>query len=155
MKKQSSLPSMAPKTSSLPDRCSNLSPVLPDAEASLERALTLPPPLELPLTEPIAPKIRVPKSRKGAWGVFTSTFVTIFLAELGDKTQVATLLMTAESQSPWVVFAGAGSALVATSLLGVLLGRWLATRISPKTLEKSAAVVLLFVAAMLVWDILH
>ncbi len=63
--------------------------------------------------------------------------------------------MTAESQSPWVVFAGAGSALVATSLLGVLLGRWLASRISPKTLEKSAGVVLLVVSAMLVWDILH
>lgn len=95
------------------------------------------------------------KASQGAWGVFTSTFITIFLAELGDKTQLATLLMTAESHAPWIVFAGAGSALVATSLLGVLVGRWLATRVSPKTLEKSAGVVLLLIAATLVWDILH
>ncbi|MGL5192233.1 MAG: TMEM165/GDT1 family protein [Chroococcales cyanobacterium] len=147
---------MPANTSSVTDATETpptLSPVPSDAEACLERALTLPTSEKLPLTP--APKTRTPKARQGAWSVFTSTFVTIFLAELGDKTQVATLLMTAESQSPWIVFAGAGSALVATSLLGVLLGRWLATRISPKTIEKSAGVVLLFVSAMLVWDILH
>ena len=55
--------------------------------------------------------------------IFASTFITIFLAELGDKTQLTTLLMSAESQSPWLVFAGAGTALVCTSLLGILLGR--------------------------------
>ncbi len=145
--------SVSDATETLP----TLSPVPSDAEACLERALTLPTALELPATpsSEAAPKTRTPKARQGAWSVFASTFITIFLAELGDKTQVATLLMTAESQSPWIVFAGAGSALVATSLLGVLLGRWLASRISPKTLEKSAGVVLLLVSAMLVWDILH
>ncbi|MBO0349244.1 TMEM165/GDT1 family protein [Phormidium pseudopriestleyi FRX01] len=152
---------MPANTSSVTDATETLptlSPVPSDAEACLERALTLPTSLEqLPPTPSpqTAPKTRSPKARQGAWSVFASTFVTIFLAELGDKTQVATLLMTAESQSPWIVFAGAGSALVATSLLGVLLGRWLASRISPKTLEKSAGVVLLVVSAMLVWDILH
>ena len=58
--------------------------------------------------------------------VFTSTFITIFLAEMGDKTQIATLLMTAESHAPWVIFLGAATALISTSLVGVLLGRWLA-----------------------------
>lgn len=86
--------------------------------------------------------------------VFTSTFITIFLAELGDKTQITTLLMSAESQAPWVVFAGAGAALVLTSLLGTLVGRWLASRIAPRTLEVSAGVLLLVIAAMLCWDIL-
>lgn len=160
MKKLQRLPSMPANTSSVTDAIETLptlSPVPADAEACLERALTLPTSLELPPppSPQTTPKTRTPKARPGAWSVFASTFVTIFLAELGDKTQVATLLMTAESQSPWIVFAGAGSALVATSLLGVLLGRWLARRISPKTLEKSAGVVLLFVSAMLVWDILH
>ncbi len=79
--------------------------------------------------------------------------MTIFLAELGDKTQVTTLLMSAESHHPWIVFAGAGSALIATSLLGVLLGRWLATWLSPKTLEKSAGMTLLAIALWLGWDI--
>ncbi|WP_316430107.1 TMEM165/GDT1 family protein [Leptolyngbya sp. NK1-12] len=87
--------------------------------------------------------------------IFCSTFLTIFLAELGDKTQMATLLMTAESHQPWIVFAGAGSALVATSLIGVWLGCWLAKRVSTKTLEKSAGLLLLLVAAQLVWDVFH
>lgn len=87
------------------------------------------------------------------WKVFGSTFVTIFLAELGDKTQVATLLMSAQSQNPWVVFAGAASALVATSLVGVLVGRWLSTRLSPKTLETATGMLLLVLSALLIWDV--
>ncbi len=112
-------------------------------------------------SSPESPTPEVPESPQGeqkpsyeAWTVFASTFGTIFLCELGDKTQVATLLMSAESQEPWVVFAGAATALVATSLLGVWVGQWLASRVSPKTLERSAAVVLLFIAASLFWDVL-
>ena len=92
---------------------------------------------------------------RGAVSVFCSTFLTIFLAEMGDKTQLATLLMSAESQSPWVVFAGAGTALIATSLVGVLLGRWLAKCLSPKTLDTSAAILLLFISVMLLWDVVN
>lgn len=85
--------------------------------------------------------------------VFGSTFVTIFLAELGDKTQIATLLMSAQSHAPWVVFAGAASALVATSLIGVLVGRWLCQNVSPKTLEKATGCILLLVSVLLVLDV--
>ena len=92
---------------------------------------------------------------KGALAVFGSTFVTIFLSEMGDKTQVATLLMSAESHSPWLVFAGASSALIATSLLGVLLGRWLATRVSPQILNKAAGISMLVISLQLVWEIFH
>lgn len=105
-----------------------------------------------PLTRPQKPQ-RVKACSLGRWGVFSSTFLTIFLAEMGDKTQLATLLMSAQSQSPWVVFAGAAAALIATSLLGVLIGRWLATRLSPKTLETSAGALLLFISVMLLWDV--
>lgn len=86
------------------------------------------------------------------WSVFGSTFVTIFLAELGDKTQIATLLMSAESHDPWVVFSGAASALVATSLIGVMVGRWLCTRLSPKTLEKATGMLLLLISLLLFLD---
>lgn len=96
-----------------------------------------------------------PQERNAAWQIFFSTFVTIFLAELGDKTQVTTLLMTAESHQPWVVFAGAGSALVATSLIGVWLGCWLAKRVSARTLETAAGALLLLIALQLVWEIVH
>lgn len=108
------------------------------------------PPTDLPLREPPPATID-----PGAVAVLGSTFVTIFFAEVGDKTQLAVLLMSAESEKPWVVFAGAACALIATSLLGVMLGKWLSTRVSPKTLERSAAVVLLFISATLLWDVFH
>ena len=93
--------------------------------------------------------------KTGAWAVFASTFVTIFLAEIGDKTQLTTLLMTAESQAPWIVFAGAGSALVITSLLGVLLGQWLASHLSPKTIERWAGAILLLISLTLIFEVFY
>jgi Ca2+/H+ antiporter, TMEM165/GDT1 family len=87
--------------------------------------------------------------------VFFSTFITIFLAEMGDKTQLATLLMSAESQSPWLVFLGAGTALVATSLVGVLLGRWLSKVLAPRTLDLAAAVSLMFISVSLLWEVIN
>jgi putative Ca2+/H+ antiporter (TMEM165/GDT1 family) len=107
-----------------------------------------------PVTRPQKPQ-QYKACTLGTWGIFSSTFLTIFLAEMGDKTQLATLLMSAQSHSPWVVFAGAAAALIATSLLGVLLGRWLARRLSPKTLETSAGALLLFISVMLLWDVVH
>ncbi|MEG4346163.1 TMEM165/GDT1 family protein [Microcoleus sp. A003_D6] len=94
------------------------------------------------------------KLKSKHWAIFASTFATIFLAEIGDKTQLAILLMTAESRNPWIVFAGAGSALIATSLLGVLLGRWLASRIAARTLERAAGGILLAISAVLLWEVL-
>jgi putative Ca2+/H+ antiporter (TMEM165/GDT1 family) len=89
------------------------------------------------------------------WAVFSSTFFTIFLAEMGDKTQLVTLFMSAESQSPWVVFAGSALALVATSLVGVLLGYWLSKKLSPQTLNLAVAILLLFITGLLVADIIN
>ncbi|MCP2729503.1 TMEM165/GDT1 family protein [Limnofasciculus baicalensis] len=93
------------------------------------------------------------QKQHGIWSIFSSTFITIFLAEMGDKTQLSTLLIAAESQSPWIVFAGAAIALIATSLLGVLVGYWLSNRLSPKTMERSAGILLLFISVMLLWDV--
>ena len=87
------------------------------------------------------------------WTVFSSTFLTIFLAEMGDKTQLATLLMSAESRSPWVVFAGAATALVTTSLMGVVIGYWIAKKLPPKSLDLAVALLLLFITALLIGDL--
>ncbi|OBQ40379.1 MAG: hypothetical protein AN487_01865 [Anabaena sp. CRKS33] len=96
-----------------------------------------------------------PKGKTSVFMVFGTTFITIFLAEIGDKTQLSTLLMSAESHAPWVVFLGSGVALITTSLLGVLLGGWISTKLSPKTVEKSAGVMLLLISLMLVWDVIR
>lgn len=96
-----------------------------------------------------------PLSWKGELQIFLSTFFTIFLAEVGDKTQLTVLLMSAESGSPWTVFMGAGLALVATSLCGVLLGRWLSQHISPRLLERFAAILLIGIATLLLLDVWH
>ena len=88
------------------------------------------------------------------WGIFLSTFITIFLAELGDKTQVATLLISAESHKPITVFIGAALALISTSLVGVLVGQWLARRISPEALDTMAGVLLLIISVSLVADVI-
>ncbi|MFM7393959.1 MAG: TMEM165/GDT1 family protein [Cyanobium sp.] len=79
----------------------------------------------------------------GSWGaVFLSTATTVFLAELGDKTQLAALLLSAESGRPVVVFFGASLALISSSLVGVVLGRWLSTVMEPRQLERAAGVLM-------------
>jgi putative Ca2+/H+ antiporter (TMEM165/GDT1 family) len=94
------------------------------------------------------------KQRWTFWTVFSSTFLTIFLAEMGDKTQLVTLLMSAESRSPWLVFVGSAAALISTSLLGVAIGYWLSKKLSPKTLDLAVAILLLFISALLIGDVI-
>lgn len=128
----------------------------PDREASTERltsVVTIEKPQ--PVTAERNQTTPLPAKKRASGAVFGSTFLTIFLAEFGDKTQLSTLLMSAESQSPGVVFLGAAAALIATSLLGVLLGQWLANRLAPKTLKTAAGVSLLFVSLTLLWDIVQ
>jgi Ca2+/H+ antiporter, TMEM165/GDT1 family len=81
------------------------------------------------------------------WKLFASTFVAIFVAEVGDKTQLATLSLAAGGSSRWVVFAGAALALVATSALAVLLGDAVSRAIPPIWLRRGAGVVFLVLGA--------
>ena len=78
------------------------------------------------------------------WKVFLTTFGTIFLAELGDKTQLAAIMMTSKTKLPLSVFMGASLALCLVTLVGVLLGEGLIAVIPQNTLKKVAA--LAFVA---------
>jgi Ca2+/H+ antiporter, TMEM165/GDT1 family len=73
------------------------------------------------------------------WKVFLTTFGTIFLAELGDKTQLATIMMTSKTRLPLSVFAGASLALCLVTLVGVLLGEGLIAVIPQNILTKVAA----------------
>ncbi len=97
----------------------------------------------------------VDTQKSGVWTTFFSTFITIFLAEMGDKTQLATLLLSAQSGSPWIVFVGSGAALIATSLVGVLLGRYLAKILSPETLDIAAGMLLMVISILLLGDVVQ
>ena len=72
------------------------------------------------------------------WRVLASTFGLIFLAELGDKTQLAAIAMSAESKAPLAVFAGAVLALALVTLIGVAIGGAL-TRVVPARYIRMAA----------------
>jgi putative Ca2+/H+ antiporter (TMEM165/GDT1 family) len=75
------------------------------------------------------------------WKLVISTFVAIFVAELGDKTQLATLSLAAGGPSRWAVFLGAAAALVCTTAIAVLAGDAI-TRVVPAVwLRRGAGVV--------------
>lgn len=82
--------------------------------------------------------------------VLLSTFALLFVAELGDKTQLAVLSMTAKHKMPFWIFIGATLALAAVTLLGVLGGELL-TRFIPQTTIRKIAAVLFVAMGMLMW----
>ena len=86
------------------------------------------------------------------WKLFATTFATIFVAELGDKTQLACVLTAADSRNPWVVFAGSSLALIATSLLGVLFADFICNFVSPAVIKKVAAVAFVVMGTLIYFD---
>ncbi len=72
------------------------------------------------------------------WKLLFTTFGMVFLAELGDKTQLATFCLSANCDSKWSVFLGSGAALVLSSLIAVLLGDTVARFVSPNTVKIGA-----------------
>ena len=70
------------------------------------------------------------------WKLFLTVFGTVFLAELGDKTQLATVLYAAEADSPKLtVFAAAALALVVSSAIGVIAGAAVSRFLDPRVLS--------------------
>jgi len=87
------------------------------------------------------------------WRLLTIVFGTVFLAELGDKTQLATMLFAADRDvNKWLVFAGASLALIATSALGVLGGALISQYISARTLQIFAGAGFIVIGA---WTLLR
>jgi len=71
--------------------------------------------------------------------LFLTVFTTVFLAELGDKTQLATILYAADKEvSKFVVFIAASAALVVTSAIGVAAGGLISQIINPRYLSIAA-----------------
>ena len=86
--------------------------------------------------------------------IFITTFTTIFIAELGDKTQIATLMLSAESGKPIIVFIGSSLALISSSLVGVLIGKWLSNKISPNRFAFFTGLLMILISILLAYDII-
>lgn len=87
------------------------------------------------------------------WKLIASTFGIIFLAELGDKTQLAALTLSASTRQPVAVFIGATLGLAAVSAIGVAVGAGLAEVIPMQIVRKvsAAAFVIIGIAMLLDW----
>lgn len=83
------------------------------------------------------------------WKLLATTFGTLFVAELGDKTQLACMLMTAKTQKPWTVFFGASLALVLVSFLGVMFAQFICQYVSPNIIKKIAAVAFIVMGGLI------
>ncbi|PPS40192.1 TMEM165/GDT1 family protein [Chroococcidiopsis sp. TS-821] len=83
------------------------------------------------------------------WNLLGLSFITVFLSELGDKSQLAAIALSGRSQFPRAVFLGTAAALLLTSLLGALAGGWAAELLPVKTTKILAAFGFTFLAIRL------
>ena len=90
---------------------------------------------------------------KNFFSIFITTFTTIFIAELGDKTQIATLMLSAESGKPLIVFIGSSFALISSSVVGVLIGKWLSKKITPSRFSIFAGFLMIIISIYLAYDV--
>ena len=91
-------------------------------------------------------------TEKNFLSIFITTFTTIFIAELGDKTQIATLMLSAESGKPIIVFLGSSLALISSSVVGVLIGKWLSEKISPSKFALFTGALMIIISVFLAYD---
>jgi len=82
------------------------------------------------------------------WKVFMAAFSTIFLAELGDKTQLAAISLTCETDKPLAVFVGTVLALALVTAFGVLFGEMI-THVIPKHVMRGLAAMAFIVVGVL------
>jgi putative Ca2+/H+ antiporter (TMEM165/GDT1 family) len=86
------------------------------------------------------------------WRVFMTTFATIFLAEMGDKTQLAAMTMAAETKKPLTVFVSAALALACVSALGVAVGGMLGHYLPLDWIRRVAALGFIAIGILILLD---
>lgn len=84
------------------------------------------------------------------WKLLITTFVTLFLAELGDKTQLVILGFAGSGKSIWTVFIGATAALMMTSLIAVLAGAGLQKILPVKTIHLISGLLFVVIGVVLI-----
>ena len=85
------------------------------------------------------------------WQLFGLTFITVFLAEIGDKSQLAAIALGGSSKSPRAVFLGTTVALILASFLGVVAGGGVAQLLPAKLMKAIAAIGFVTIALRLLW----
>ena len=86
------------------------------------------------------------------WNLLALSFITVFLSELGDKSQLAAIALSGSSKSPRAVFFGTAAALLLTSLIGVLAGAGAAQLLPVRLVKAIAAVGFAVLAVRLLWN---
>lgn len=87
------------------------------------------------------------------WQLLGLSFITVFLAEIGDKSQLVAIALGGSSGSPRAVFLGSVAALILTSLIGVLLGEGVAELLPARLLKAIAAIGFAAMALRILWPI--
>lgn len=85
------------------------------------------------------------------WKSALATFALIFLAELGDKTQLMVMTLSARSKAPHMIFLGAAAALIASSLVAVVAGDSFLRHIPVRVLRLSTGAMFMIIGGMLVF----
>jgi putative Ca2+/H+ antiporter (TMEM165/GDT1 family) len=85
------------------------------------------------------------------WQLLSLSFIAVFLAELGDKSQLAAIALGGSSKHPRAVFFGTAAALLVTSLIGVLLGQGAAELLPQRAVKAIAAIGFTILAVRLLW----
>ena len=86
------------------------------------------------------------------WRVFMTTFATIFLAEMGDKTQLAAMTMAADTRKPLTVFVSSALALACVSALGVAVGGALGHYLPLEWIRRVAALGFIAIGVLILLD---
>ena len=81
--------------------------------------------------------------------VLLTTFGVIFLAEMGDKTQLAAMTMSAQTKKPWAVFIGASLALAAVSALGIIVGSVIGDYVPLEWVKRVAAIAFIVIGVLM------
>lgn len=85
------------------------------------------------------------------WKIFWTAFATLFLAELGDKTQLAVITMTSKTNAAISVFLGAALALILVTAIGVLFGSVITQYVPVEWLQRIVAVAFIAIGVLMLW----
>jgi len=85
------------------------------------------------------------------WQLLGLSFITVFLAEIGDKSQLAAIALGGRLKSPRAVFFGSVTALILASLIGVLAGEGVSQLLPERILKAIAAIGFVLMAVRLLW----